>query len=295
MNVFLLAKGLFEGLNQGEDQSNIFAPFKAELINSKGNICQVKALTKYSTTPLVAFIVVPLWHKNDDSITIELQLQPNGKKIGTSTCLLKKGDAYIVCCKNHDNQKPKCEGNSVNCALHCKVHNLVMDSTQHDFQALVISFILPDTEDLQPPQGEQYEEHDSRYILVKDKMDKMFKLVDNVGNGLCLFYSVSHFLGDLVQQGTFSPPNAWAPFISLKNSTRFCDSKAAFSLTWFLCRLSEAVFDVLLNYFGFNDDKNTKQLPAEYSEIFKNLRDNILVNKEKRTRSYYQMGDSLFI
>jgi hypothetical protein len=29
MNVFLLAKGLFKGLNQGEDQLNIFAPFKA--------------------------------------------------------------------------------------------------------------------------------------------------------------------------------------------------------------------------------------------------------------------------
>jgi hypothetical protein len=81
MNVFLLAKGLFRGLNQGEDQSNIFAPFKAELINSKGNICQVKALTKYNTTPLAAFIIVTLWQKNDESITIELQLQPNGKKL----------------------------------------------------------------------------------------------------------------------------------------------------------------------------------------------------------------------
>jgi len=85
------------------------------------------------------------------------------------------------------------------------MHNLVMDSTQQDFQALVISFILPDTEDLQPPQGEQSEEHDSRYILVKDKM---FKLVDNYGDGWCLFYSVSSFLGDLVQQETSSPPDA---------------------------------------------------------------------------------------
>ncbi len=42
-------------------------------------------------------------------------------------------------------------------------------------------------EDLKPPQGEQSEEHDSRYILFKDKM---FKLVDNLGDGLCLFYSV---------------------------------------------------------------------------------------------------------
>ncbi len=234
---------------------NKFAPFKAELINSKDNHCQVKALTKYNTTPLAAYIVVPLWHKNDESITINLQLQPNGKQIGILTCQLKKGDAYIVRCKNHNNQKPKCKGNSVNCALHCKVHNLVMDSTQKDFQALVISFILPDTEDLNPPQEEQSEQHDSRYILFKDKM---FKLVDNLGNGLCLFYSVSFFLGNLLPQEKSSTPNAWVPFIGLNDSNTFCESKAALSLTQFLCTLSEADFNVLINYFGFNDDENPR-------------------------------------
>jgi hypothetical protein len=169
---------------------------------------------------------VPLWHINDESITINLQLQPNGKQISILTCQLKKGDAYLVCCKNHKNQKPKCRVNTVNCALHCKKHNLVMDSTQQDFQALVISFILPDTEDLKPPQGEQSEEHDARYILYPDKM---FKLVDNDGNGLCLFYSVSSFFGDLLPQEKSSTPNAWVPFIGLKNSTTIRESKAA----WF--------------------------------------------------------------
>jgi hypothetical protein len=197
MNVFSLARGLFNGQNHGEVQSNKLAPFKAELINSKGNCCQVKAPTKYNTTPLAAYIVVPLWHKNDESITINLQLQPNGKQIGILTCQLKKGDAYMVHCKHHNNQKPKCIGNSVNCALHCKVHNLVMDSTQQDFQALVISSILPGMEDLKAPQEEQSEQHDSRYILFKNKM---FKLVDNLGDGLCLFYCVSSFLGDLLTQ-----------------------------------------------------------------------------------------------
>jgi hypothetical protein len=130
INVFSLAKGLLKGPNQGEVQLNKLVPFKAEVINSNGNCCQVKAPTKYNPTPFAAYIVVPLWHNNDESNTINLQLQPNGKQIGILTCQLKKGDAYIVCCKNHNNQKPKCKGNSVNCALHCKVHNLVMDSTQ---------------------------------------------------------------------------------------------------------------------------------------------------------------------
>jgi hypothetical protein len=95
-----------------------------------------------------------------------------------------------------------------------------VDSTQQDFQAFVISFILPDTEYLKPPQEEHSEEHDSRYILFKDKM---FKLVDNLGNGLCLFYSLSSFLGDLAQQETSSTPDAWDPFINLKKSTIFCE------------------------------------------------------------------------
>ncbi len=74
--------------------------------------------------------------------------------------------------------------NTVNCALYCNMHNLVMDSTPQDFRMLVISFILPDNEDLQPPQEEHYKEHDLRYILYDDKM---FQLDDNLGNGLCLF------------------------------------------------------------------------------------------------------------
>jgi hypothetical protein len=111
---------------------------------------------------------------------------------------------------------------------------------------LVISFILPDKEDLQPLQEEHSEEHDSRYILYDDKM---FKLVDNLGNGLCLFYSVSSFLGDLLLQGKSSTPNAWVPSIDLNNSTRFRESKATLFLTQFLCTLSKADFDVLINYF----------------------------------------------
>jgi hypothetical protein len=72
MNVFSLAKGLPKGLNQGEVQLNKLAPFKAELINSKEKCCQVKAPTKHNPTQFTAYIVVPLWHKNDESITIIL-------------------------------------------------------------------------------------------------------------------------------------------------------------------------------------------------------------------------------
>jgi hypothetical protein len=109
----------------------------------------------------------------------------------------------------------------------------------------------------------------------------MFKLVDNLGNGLCLFYSVSFFLRDLLPQEKSSTPNAWVPFIGLNYSTSFCESKATLSLTRFLCTLSEADFNVLINYFGFNDDKNPKRLPTKYTLIVENLGNNVLVNTEE--------------
>jgi hypothetical protein len=107
MNIFSLAKGFLIRLNQGKVQSNKFAPFKDKWINLKEICCQVKAPTKYNTTALAAYIVMPLWDENDESITISIQLQPNEKKYGTLTCQLKKGDAYIVHCKNHTNPKTK--------------------------------------------------------------------------------------------------------------------------------------------------------------------------------------------
>jgi hypothetical protein len=152
-----------------------------------------------------------------------------------------------------------------------------MDSTQQDFQVLVISFKVPDKEDLQPPQEEHYEKQDSRYILYKNKM---FELVDNDGDGLYLFYSVSSFIRDLLPQEKSSTPDAWVPFIDLNNSTRFRGSKAALFLTKFLCTLSEADFNVLINYFGFSDGKKPKQLPAEYTLIVENLRNNVLGKME---------------
>jgi hypothetical protein len=52
-------------------------------------------------------------------------------------------------------------------------------------------------------------------------------------------------------------------------------------LTQFLCTLSEAYFDVLIQYFGFSDDKKPKKIPTKYTLIVENLRNNALVNTEQ--------------
>jgi hypothetical protein len=49
----------------------------------------------------VAYIIVPLFDGNDDSVTLELAT--GGKKSKQQSYQSKKGDAYIVWCKNHVN------------------------------------------------------------------------------------------------------------------------------------------------------------------------------------------------
>jgi hypothetical protein len=96
MNVCSLAKGLLKRLIQGKDQSNEFAPYKAKFINSTNNHCQVKAPTKYNTTPLAAYTVVPLWDKNYESITINLHIQTNGKKLHFNMSIEERGCLYSL-------------------------------------------------------------------------------------------------------------------------------------------------------------------------------------------------------
>ncbi len=92
------------------------------------NECVNKAPTKYIVKIPVAYIIVPLFDENNDSVTLELETGGNNSK--QLTCQLKKGDAYIVCCKNHVNKNPnKCRYNSVHSALHCRRHTLIANNS----------------------------------------------------------------------------------------------------------------------------------------------------------------------
>jgi hypothetical protein len=73
--------------------------YSAKRICSDKNKCEIKAPTKYIVKIPVACIILPLNDRNNDSITLELET--GGKSSKQLTCQLKKGDAYIVCCKNH--------------------------------------------------------------------------------------------------------------------------------------------------------------------------------------------------
>jgi hypothetical protein len=65
-------------------------------------------------------------------------------------------------------------------------------------------------------------------------------------------------------------------------------------LTKFLCTLSEADFNVLINFFGFDDEK-PKQLPTKYTSVVENLRNKIMVNKEQNLKEYIVKWVTCFI
>ncbi len=52
-------------------------------------------------------------------------------------------------------------------------------------------------------------------------------------------------------------------------------------LTQFLCTLTEADVDVLIEYFESSDDKKLKPLPTKYTSIVENLMNNVLVKTEQ--------------
>ncbi len=239
-------------------------PYSAKRICSDTNKCEIKAPTKYIVKISVACIIVPLFDRNDDSVTLELE--KGGKNSKQLTCQLKKGDAYIVCCKNHVNNSKKCRHNSVDCALHCRRHTLIAKSSLQlqGFQVLVILHILPSNEELQPPQEKQEEhdeETDSRLVSYNGKL---FKLVNNVGDGLCLFYSVSLFFTELHSQEKSTFSGEWLPYIIMTNSKTFSDSNVIQDLAKFLCTICEMDFDALVECYG-DIEKKDKVLPLEYA------------------------------
>ncbi len=134
MNASSICKGLLARLNprdktpQKTFPCNELVPYSAKRISSHKSKIEIIAPTKYIVEIPVAYIIVPLFDGNNDSVTLELK--PGGKKSKQVSYQLKKGNAYIVHCKNHVDKKSKtCRHNSVNCALHCYRHILIANNS----------------------------------------------------------------------------------------------------------------------------------------------------------------------
>jgi hypothetical protein len=140
--------------------------------------------------------------------------------------------------------------------------------------------MLLGNEELQPPQ-EKEEEHnkesDSRLILFDRKL---FKLVNNVGDALCLFFSVSSFLTELHSQEKYTFPGEWSKYINMTNSNTFSDSNVIQDLAEFLCTICEAVFNTIVEYYDFVIEDDIQ------NEMKNDIENDIEKKRQKRTAAW---------
>ena len=166
---------------------------------SDKKVCEIPIPCTKDNKDVVATVVVPLicWETNADSIKLELETRGKSKKnISIIKTTLQAGSAYMVRCKNHYSMNPSsesakpccCKTNTTHCALHCETHKLNLN-IQQDMRVLVIFYIYPTDEILLPPAPPTVSRSD---LFMYD--EKYFRIIENKGDGLCLFYSVSHFL-----------------------------------------------------------------------------------------------------
>jgi hypothetical protein len=79
MNAFSICKGLLARLNPRSKSPkktfprNELVPYSAKQICSYKSKYEIKAQAKYIIKIPVAFIIVPLFDRNDDSVTLELE------------------------------------------------------------------------------------------------------------------------------------------------------------------------------------------------------------------------------
>jgi hypothetical protein len=96
-------------------------------------------------------------------------------------------------------------------------------------RALVITYIQPTDEVLDPPIDKDYSDVSNKYVVF-DK--KLFQLVDNEADGLCLFYSVSSFLMD--QNITLGNDSLTVSLRNIRNKKTFLESGIVASLLNYL-------------------------------------------------------------
>jgi hypothetical protein len=112
-----------------------------------------------------------------------------------------------------------------------------------------------------------------KYVLY---YNKLFQLVDNQANGLCLFYGVMSFLKD--QNISLGNDSLSVSVHNIWDKKAFLESGIVASLLDYLSKLYEADFGELIQYADFSGEKvDIDMLPPEYHEdinkIVKNFSD----------------------
>ncbi len=111
---------------------------------------------------------------------------------------------------------------------------------------MVITYIQPTDQVLEPPIEKDQSDISHKYVVFNNKL---FQLVDNKADGLCLFYGVIFFLKNQnISLGNDSLP---VSVRNIRDKETFLESGIVASLLDYLSKLNEADCGELLQYAEF--------------------------------------------
>ena len=111
---------------------------------------------------------------------------------------------------------------------------------------MVITYIKPTDEVLEPPIGKDDSDVSNKYVVYNNKL---FQLVDNKTDGLCLFYGVRSFLKD--QNISLGNDSLLVSLRKIRDKKTFLESGIVASLLDYLSTLNETDFGELIQYADF--------------------------------------------
>ena len=124
---------------------------------------------------------------------------------------------------------------------------LCNDTKVHtSIQAVVITYIQPTDQVLELPIEKDQSDISHKYVVFNNKL---YQLVDNKADGLCLFYGVKSFLKD--QNISLGNDSLSVYVHNIRDKETFLESGIVASLLNYLSKLNEADFGELIQYADF--------------------------------------------
>jgi hypothetical protein len=137
---------------------------------------------------------------------------------------------------------------------------------------MVITYIQPTDEVLEPPIEKEQSDISHKYVVYNNKL---FQLVDNKADGLCLFYGVISFLNN--QNISMGNDSLSVSVHNIQDKETFLESGIVASLLDYLSTLNETDFGELIQYADFPSEKvDIDMLPPEYYEDINKIVENFL-------------------
>ncbi len=125
---------------------------------------------------------------------------------------------------------------------------------------------------MEPPIEKDHSNVSKKYVVYNNKL---FQLVDNKADGLCLFYGVRPFLNN--QNISLGNDFLLVSLCNIRDKKIFPESGIVASLLAYLSTLNETDFGDFIQYADFSGEKvDIDMLPPEYHQDINNIVENFL-------------------